>query len=169
MALPAFAAGRTRSEADPDGSSGSSPPEVKGTHFRVGEKVGVTLGAGKTKILRTVRVSGKGEFTVVFGTVTRSRTLRADRSSLVVIGALGEKIGPEAAADRLPGRDTGQQRRRRRPETTTSVRPPTSRRRRLTRARNLGRDEAGRLLRSGPVVGLREPLEAARAAGSVAS
>jgi hypothetical protein len=67
-----------------------SPAHVHGTHFKAGEKVGVTLVSGKTKARRNVVVSGKGEFTAVFGGIT---PLQACGSvvKLVAVGAAGDR------------------------------------------------------------------------------
>jgi hypothetical protein len=66
------------------------PPKLHGAHFKAGEKVGIRLRVGRAQILRTVRVSGNGEFTVVLGSITPADRCSA-RASLVVSGALGER------------------------------------------------------------------------------
>ncbi|HEX4519811.1 MAG TPA: hypothetical protein VH063_09555 [Gaiellaceae bacterium] len=67
-----------------------TPAKLHGSHFRAGERVGITFSAGRARILRTVRVSRKGEFTVVLGAVTRAERCGGD-ASLVAVGALGDR------------------------------------------------------------------------------
>ena len=91
FAFPAFAAGGTAAQPSLRLLK-LTPPSVLGTHFKAGEKVGVTFRSGTTKIVRTVRVSGRGEFTVVFGGVTQVDRCGLVPVSLVAVGAGGEKI-----------------------------------------------------------------------------
>jgi hypothetical protein len=68
----------------------SSPARVHGTHFKAGEKVGVTLVSGNTKVKRTVVASRGGEFTAVFGGVTPLQVC-GSVVKLVAIGAAGDR------------------------------------------------------------------------------
>ena len=66
---------------------GLIPAKVRGSHFVPGERVKVTLSAGKTTRVRTIRVATGGEFTVDFGTLAET-----DRcSGSVAVTAAGAK------------------------------------------------------------------------------
>jgi hypothetical protein len=62
------------------------PPSARGQHFVPGERVGVTLSAGKAKQLRYVHASATGAFTVTFTKL--SQTDRCGGTiSVVAVGA----------------------------------------------------------------------------------
>ena len=89
-----------------------TPPKLHGTHFKAGEQVGIRFKDGKTEILRSVRVSVNGEFTVVLGSVTLTARCGSE-ASLVVAGTLGDR-----SVVRLP--QTGC------PATVTPITPATT-------------------------------------------
>jgi hypothetical protein len=89
-----------------------APPKLHGTHFKAGEQVGIRFKAGKTEILRSVRVSMNGEFTVVLGSVTLTDRCGSE-ASLVAAGTLGDR-----SVVKLP--QTGC------PATVTPTRPATT-------------------------------------------
>ncbi|HEY4345963.1 MAG TPA: hypothetical protein VGM80_00110 [Gaiellaceae bacterium] len=62
---------------------------VYGVHFKPGEHVGVTLRSGTTKLVRTVRTTGAGKFTVAFGALANIRC--TGTISLLAIGAKGDR------------------------------------------------------------------------------
>jgi hypothetical protein len=91
FAFPALAAGGTAAQPSLRLLK-LTPPSAHGTHFKAGEKVGVTLRSGKATYVRTVHVSGKGQFTVVFGGVTLLDRCGQTPASLIAVGALGDRI-----------------------------------------------------------------------------
>jgi hypothetical protein len=68
----------------------TSPVKVRGAHFVPREQVRVTLQAGSTKRMRTVRVARGGGFAVNFGTIAEK-----DRCSgsvaVAAVGAHGDR------------------------------------------------------------------------------
>jgi hypothetical protein len=66
------------------------PVKVRGAHFVAGERVKVTLKAGATTRVRTVRTAAKGGFVVGFGTISEK-----DRCSgsvaVAAVGAHGDR------------------------------------------------------------------------------
>jgi hypothetical protein len=69
---------------------GLEPAKLRGTHFKAGEKVGISLEAEQTRILRTVRVSAQGGFTVVLGSLTLGDRCRSG-AVLVASGTFGDR------------------------------------------------------------------------------
>jgi hypothetical protein len=62
-----------------------SPLQLRGAHFFPAEKVHVTATAGNAKLVRTVRTSADGGFTVTMGSIAAT-----DRcSGIVAVAALG--------------------------------------------------------------------------------
>jgi hypothetical protein len=73
-----------------------APPSVHGVHFKAGERVGVTINDGTTRLVRSLRASRAGSFTIVIGGGAE-RARCGGTISLVAVGSGGDR-----AVFRLP-------------------------------------------------------------------
>jgi hypothetical protein len=80
------------------------PLTVRGTHFRAGERVRVTLRYAETRKTRRVRVSSAGTFTTAFDTTTQLDPCTSG-FSVVAVGASGERAVVKVVPHECPPPD----------------------------------------------------------------